>query len=87
MIKRFSGVDTHVHRIANRLGWTKTGTKTPEKTQEELESWIPPPLWNEVNVLLVGFGQQKCTPLRPQCGEDVVKAKCGVKVADACLYS
>lgn len=35
------GVDTHVHRISNRLGWTKKQTKTPEQTRKELEEWMP----------------------------------------------
>lgn len=35
------GVDTHVHRIANRLGWTRIETKTPEHTRKELEEWLP----------------------------------------------
>ena len=35
------GVDTHVHRIANRLGWTRTKTKLPENTRKELEDWLP----------------------------------------------
>lgn len=35
------GVDTHVHRISNRLGWTKSKTKTPEQTRKELEEWMP----------------------------------------------
>ena len=35
------GVDTHVHRVANRLGWTKTVTKLPERTRKELEDWLP----------------------------------------------
>jgi len=62
-----SGVDTHVHRITNRLGWTLKATKTPEKTREALEDWFPRPLWSELNVLLVGFGQQQCTPVKPKC--------------------
>ena len=61
------GVDTHVHRIANRLGWTLKATKTPEKTREALEDWLPRSLWGEVNVLFVGFGQQQCTPVKPKC--------------------
>jgi len=65
------GVDTHVHRITNRLGWTgvKVGdtTKTPEDTRMALESWLPQEKWTEINWLLVGFGQQICTPLRPKC--------------------
>ncbi|CAH0564282.1 unnamed protein product [Brassicogethes aeneus] len=59
------GVDTHVHRISNRLGWVDT--KTPEETRKSLEDWLPLELWSEVNHLLVGFGQQICQPLRPQC--------------------
>lgn len=63
------GVDTHVHRICNRLGWVKKETKTPEATREALESWLPRDLWSEVNHLLVGFGQEICTPRFPKCGE------------------
>lgn len=49
-------VDTHVHRLANRLKWVRRETMTPEKTAEALEDWVPRELWREVNVLLVGFG-------------------------------
>ncbi|EDW63697.2 uncharacterized protein Dvir_GJ16118, isoform A [Drosophila virilis] len=63
------GVDTHVHRIANRLAWLKKSTKEPEQTRVQLESWLPRPLWSEVNHLLVGFGQTICTPVRPNCSE------------------
>lgn len=35
------GVDTHVHRIANRLHWVKKPTKNPENTRKELETWLP----------------------------------------------
>lgn len=59
------GVDTHVHRISNRLGWVNT--KTPEQTRKALEDWLPYELWSEVNHLLVGFGQQICQPTKPQC--------------------
>ena len=34
-------VDTHVHRISNRLGWVRKATKTPEETRKALESWLP----------------------------------------------
>lgn len=63
------GVDTHVHRIANRLKWTKKETKTPEETRIALESWLPFELWWEVNELLVGFGQSTCKPVHPLCSE------------------
>lgn len=59
------GVDTHVHRISNRLGWVET--KTPEETRKSLQRWLPKELWDEVGLLLVGFGQQTCQPVRPQC--------------------
>jgi len=53
-------VDTHVHRISNQLGWTGGGapTKNPEATRAALESWMPFEVWGEVNLLLVGLGQE-----------------------------
>lgn len=59
-------VDTHVHRICNRLGWVPR-TKTPEETRESLQMWLPKEEWVPINPLLVGFGQTICTPLRPSC--------------------
>nr|XP_006129338.1 endonuclease III-like protein 1 isoform X1 [Pelodiscus sinensis] len=63
------GVDTHVHRITNRLRWVKEETKTPEETRVALEDWLPRDLWGEINWLLVGFGQQICLPVSPRCQE------------------
>ncbi|KAK4306353.1 hypothetical protein Pmani_021811 [Petrolisthes manimaculis] len=63
------GVDTHVHRISNRLGWTGKNTKTPEQTRLALESWMPKEIWSETNLLMVGFGQQICLPVGPRCSE------------------
>ncbi|XP_013407654.2 endonuclease III-like protein 1 [Lingula anatina] len=60
-------VDTHVHRISNRLGWVRKPTVQPENTRVELESWLPKELWTEINWLLVGFGQQTCLPVGPKC--------------------
>ncbi|KAK1270879.1 hypothetical protein QJS04_geneDACA014168 [Acorus gramineus] len=65
-------VDTHVHRICNRLGWvsrpgTQQKTSTPEETRVSLQSWLPREEWVPINPLLVGFGQTVCTPLRPRC--------------------
>eukprot|EP00903_Cladosiphon_okamuranus_P007062 g6864.t2 len=57
-------VDTHVHRISNRLGWVDTWNRSkpkaqnPEKTRKHLQGWLPKEHWSEVNELLVGFGQQ-----------------------------
>nr|XP_057925415.1 endonuclease III-like protein 1 [Doryrhamphus excisus] len=61
------GVDTHVHRISNRLGWLRKPTKNPEETRKALEEWLPRDLWSEMNWLLVGFGQQVCLPTNPLC--------------------
>ncbi|CAJ1933315.1 unnamed protein product [Sphenostylis stenocarpa] len=74
-------VDTHVHRICNRLGWvsrlgTKQKTSTPEETRESLQRWLPKEEWVPINPLLVGFGQTICTPLRPRCGECSVSSLC-----------
>ena len=60
-------VDTHVHRIAHRLGWVKNPCKEPTKTQTELESWLPHEYWRDINHLLVGLGQTICSPRNPQC--------------------
>ncbi|KAL0127202.1 hypothetical protein PUN28_005476 [Cardiocondyla obscurior] len=70
------GVDTHVHRISNRLNWVRKPTKTPEGTRIDLEDWLPKPLWSEVNHLLVGFGQEICLPRFPKCSECLNKDIC-----------
>ncbi|XP_010000913.1 PREDICTED: endonuclease III-like protein 1 [Chaetura pelagica] len=62
-------VDTHVHRITNRLKWVKKETRYPEETRVALEAWLPRDLWREINWLLVGFGQQTCLPVNPRCSE------------------
>ncbi|KAJ3807857.1 DNA glycosylase [Lentinula aff. lateritia] len=63
------GVDVHVHRISNRLGWHDPPTKTPEETRISLESWLPSDLHQKINHLLVGFGQTICSPVKPKCSE------------------
>lgn len=70
------GVDTHVHRISNRLGWVKKATSIPEQTRIALESWLPREEWSEINVLLVGFGQQICLPVKPHCTKCLNAAIC-----------
>ncbi len=67
-------VDTHVHRIANRLGFVST--KKPEETEMELKKLIPKELWRKVNLTLVRFGQQVCRPLKPRCGQCPVRDVC-----------
>jgi len=58
-------VDTHVHRISNRLGLV--ATRTPEATEHALEAILPEDLWIEINDLLVTFGQNRCHPTSPRC--------------------
>lgn len=58
-------VDTHVHRISNRLGLVNTGT--PEKTETELRRVLPKRHWKHINELLVRFGQDICRPVGPKC--------------------
>ncbi len=55
-------VDTHVHRITNLLGWVKT--KTPEKTETELQRILPKRYWPEMNRLFVSIGRQFTTKKR-----------------------
>ncbi|KAI9819726.1 MAG: DNA N-glycosylase and apurinic/apyrimidinic (AP) lyase [Thelocarpon impressellum] len=59
------GVDVHVHRITNLLGWH--ATKTPEQTRLALEAWLPRDRWHEINSLLVGLGQVLCKPVGREC--------------------
>lgn len=58
-------VDTHVHRISNRLGFVKT--KTPEQTEFALRALLPQRHWIVFNHLLVMHGQRICTPISPKC--------------------
>jgi len=63
--QQFIPVDTHCHRIPNRLGWVKT--KTPEKTEKELEKILPKKYWREFNGIFVLFGKTICLPVSPKC--------------------
>lgn len=58
-------VDTHVHRISNRLDLVET--KTPEQTELELSRLLPKKFWIEINDLFVRFGQTTCRPVGPRC--------------------
>jgi len=58
-------VDTHVHRISNRMGWVTT--RTAEQTETALMEVLPVRHWIGVNELLVRYGQAVCTPLSPRC--------------------
>lgn len=72
-------VDTHVHRISNRLGWVNTwGAKSngPEKTRIQLEALLPKDKWENVNGLLVGFGQTICDAKKPKCSTCNLRTSC-----------
>ncbi|HID08795.1 TPA: endonuclease III [Candidatus Micrarchaeota archaeon] len=58
-------VDTHVHRIANRLGIVRT--RTPEETERALMEKLPTSVWRDINPVLVALGQTICLPRRPRC--------------------
>ncbi len=67
-------VDTHVHRLANRLGWART--RTPDQTEQVLYRVVPRRWWPEVNLCLVTWGQNVCRPVRPRCPVCVLAALC-----------
>lgn len=73
-------IDTHCHRLPNRLGWVKT--KTPEKTEKELEIILPKKYWFEFNGIFVLFGKTICQPVSPWCSNCPINGLCpriGVK--------
>jgi len=67
-------VDTHVHRISNRLGYVKT--RTPDETERALRAKLPRRYWIGFNDLLVTFGQNICAPVSPKCSGCPVRALC-----------
>lgn len=67
-------VDTHVHRVSNRLGYVKT--KTPEQTEMALREKLPKEYWIEYNDLLVTWGQNICRPISPFCSRCAVLPYC-----------
>jgi len=67
-------VDTHVHRISNRLGYVKT--RTPEETEFALRAKLPAQYWMEYNAMLVTWGQNVCKPVSPLCSRCPVSTIC-----------
>jgi len=67
-------VDTHVHRISNRIGYVKT--KTPAQTELALRAKLPRRHWIELNDLLVSFGQNICKPTSPLCTRCPIERFC-----------
>ncbi len=67
-------VDTHVHRISNRIGYV--ATKTPEETEMTLRQKLPKEYWREYNDLLVTYGQNICKPVSPFCSKCKIRSFC-----------
>ena len=67
-------VDTHVHRISNRLGWVKT--RTPEETEHALYERTRRQWWPFINLYLVTWGQNICRPVYPRCGVCAIREHC-----------
>jgi endonuclease-3 len=67
-------VDTHVHRISNRLGWT--ATRTPDETEQSLYAATSRRWWPLVNLYLVTWGQNVCRPVYPLCGSCAIQDLC-----------
>ena len=70
----YLAIDTHCHRIPNRIGWIKT--KTPEETERELKKKLPKKYWKDFNHLFVRFGQRICLPISPKCSECPIEKFC-----------
>jgi endonuclease-3 len=67
-------VDTHVHRICNRLGWVNT--RTAHETEKELEKIVPRRYWVQINDIMVRHGQAICLPRQPRCDRCPVGQLC-----------
>lgn len=67
-------VDTHVHRISNRLGWV--ATRTPDETEQALYRTVARRWWPLINLYLVTWGQNVCKPLYPICGRCRLASLC-----------
>lgn len=67
-------VDTHVHRISNRIGFVHT--KSPDKTERALMKILPKNYWIEINGLFVAFGKKICTPRSPLCSTCTFREEC-----------
>ena len=67
-------VDTHVHRISNRLGWVRTAL--PDETEQALYRVTDRRWWPYVNLYLVTWGQNVCRPVHPRCGDCAIRREC-----------
>lgn len=76
-------VDTHVHRICNRLGWVST--KDADGTEMQLRRIAPKDTWSDINRLMVRFGQKTCIPRRPRCFQCPLTEECDLYRNDPTL--
>src|SRR5688572_32603082 len=67
-------VDTHVHRISNRLGWVRTST--PDETERALYQATEDRWWPYINLYFVTWGQNVCRPVYPRCGACAIAPYC-----------
>jgi len=67
-------VDTHVHRISNRLGWVRTGQ--PDDTEQALYAATRSKWWPYLNLYLVTWGQNVCRPVYPRCDDCAIRPDC-----------
>ena len=67
-------VDTHVHRISNRIGIIETST--PEETEQDLMQLLPQKYWISFNTCLVLHGQNICKPISPWCSRCKIISFC-----------
>jgi len=67
-------VDTHVHRISNRMGWVKT--LTPDETEHALYRATARRWWPYINLYLITWGQNVCRPVHPRCGVCAIRPYC-----------
>ena len=67
-------VDTHVHRISNRLGLVKT--REPKDTYAALKKTLPKKYWRKINFLMVSYGKTVCRPIGARCSECKLNSLC-----------
>ncbi len=67
-------VDTHVLRLANRLGLSDG--KTPHAVEEDLKKVIPRKLWLDYHLLLINHGREICKAQHPQCNDCFLNDYC-----------
>jgi endonuclease III len=67
-------VDTHVHRISNRMGWVRTSE--PDETEQALYRVTDQRWWSLLNLYLVTWGQYVCRPISPRCGQCAIAGDC-----------